>query len=238
MNIYTSRPKHHIWKWLLIILGTLILLYAIYFVYTVLTIRSQILSGNYNFEQYGSDVSGQASAEIDTRKYQVATTDDPALGAEGSKVTIVEFGDFQCPFCRQAYTIIRSLAARFPNDIRVIYRDFPLSDDHLVAELAARAGYCAHEQGLFWPFHDKAFHNQDNLSREVLIDLAVQSGIEPEKFLVCLDSQTASEEVKEDIREGKAAGVVGTPTWFVNGYRVAGVIPQNILEKIIQELIK
>jgi len=234
----TVKPKHKIWKWVLIVLGVIILLYAIYFVYQVLTIRKQILSGNYNWQQYGQETSGAVGANISTKTYNVATTDDPSLGPNDAKVTIVEFSDFQCPFCRKAYPIIRAAAAKFRNDVKVIYRDFPLTEDHPLAQLAAQAGWCAHEQGLFWPFHDKVFQNQDRLSREVLIDLAVQSGIEPEKFLACLDSQTASEEVKEDIREGKAAGVVGTPTWFINGYRVAGVIPEDILEEIIQGLIK
>lgn len=234
----TIKPKHKILKLILLVLGAVILLYAIYFVYQVLTIRKQILSGNYDWQQYGAETSGAGGANISTRTYAVATTDDPSLGPKDAKVTIVEFGDFQCPFCRKAYPIIRATAAKFKNDVKVIYRDFPLADDHPLAQLAAQAGWCAHEQGLFWPWHDKAFQNQDRLSREVLINLAIQSGIEPEKFSACLDSQTASEEVKEDMRDGLLAGVEGTPTWFINGYRVAGVIPEDILEKIIQELIK
>lgn len=220
------------------VLGALILLYAIFFVYQVLTIRKQILSGNYNWEQYGSEISGAGGANISTETYNLATTDDPAIGAANPAITIVEFSDFQCPFCQKAFPVIRSLTAKYRENVRLIYRDFPLVDDHPLAELAARAGYCSHEQGLFWAFHDKVFQNQANLSEASLINLAAQAGVQKEKFLVCLNSQTASEEVKEDIRAGKAAGVSGTPTWFINGYRVAGVIPQEVLEKVIQEIIK
>lgn len=233
-----QKPKHKIWKWILIIASVIILLYAVYFIYQVITIRRQILSGSYNWKEYGEETSGAGGANVSTQTYNVATIDDPATGTASPKVTIVEFGDFQCPFCKKAFPIIRSVASRYSDSVRLIYRDFPLSGDHPDAELAARAGYCAQEQGVFWHWHDKAFQNQDDLSRVNLINLAVQSGADEEKFLVCLDSQIASEEVKEDIREGQAAGVFGTPTWFINGYRVAGVIPENILEKIIQGLIK
>lgn len=232
-----QKPKHKILKWILLIIGVLILIYSIYFISQVLTIRQQILSGSYNWEEYGEETSGQSGANVGSRTYQVATSDDPAVGAEQPKVTIVEFGDFQCPFCKKAFPIIRSVASRYRDNVRLIYRDFPLPD-HAQAEPAAWAGYCAAEQGVFWNFHDKVFQNQDDLSRANLINLAVQSGADKEKFLVCLDSPTASEEVKEDVRAGKAAGVVGTPTWFINGYRVAGVIPEEILEEIIKGLIK
>lgn len=232
----TIKPKLKIWKWLLLALGTLVLIYAVYFIYQVLTIRNQILSGNYDWEQYGAETSGTGGANVGSRTYQVATNDDPAVGAEQPKVTIVEFGDFQCPFCKKAFPIIRSVVSRYSESVRFIYRDFPLPD-HPDAELAAQAGYCAAEQGVFWNFHDKVFQNQDDLSRANLINLAVKSGVAQEKFLVCLGSQAAAKEVKEDTRAGRAAGVVGTPTWFINGYRAAGVIPEGILQKIIESLI-
>ena len=234
----TIKPKHKILKWILIFVGIIVLLYTVYFFYQVITIRNQILSGNYNWEQYGEETSGAGGANISARTYDVVTGDDPAVGALNPKITIVEFGDFQCPFCLKAFPIIRTLVAKFQADVKLIYRDFPLEDDHPMAKLAAQAGYCAQAQNLFWPLHDKLFQNQDELSREAIINLAEQSGVYRTKFLQCLDSDEARAEVEADARDGYRAGVAGTPTWFINGIRVAGVIPEDILEKIIQELIK
>lgn len=226
------------WKRVLIFIGALLLLYAIYFAYQVITIRNQILSGNYNWEQYGAETSGQGGANVSTKKYDVATPGDPSVGALNPKVTIVEFGDFECPFCLKAYPIIRSLVSEFGADIKFIYRDFPLEDIHPEAKLAAQAGYCAHLQNLFWPLHDKFYQNQDKLNRDVIISLATQSGINRPQFLKCLDSDEAKKEVEQDQADGLAAGVAGTPTWFINGYRVAGVIPADIFKQIIQGFIK
>ncbi|MEK7125315.1 MAG: DsbA family protein [Patescibacteria group bacterium] len=226
------------WKRVLIFIGALLLLYAVYFIYQVITIRNQILSGNYNWEQYGAETSGSGGANISHQIYNVATADDPFVGASNPQVTIVEFGDFECPFCLKAYPIIRSLVAEFNQDVKYIYRDFPLEDIHPEAKLAAQAGYCAHLQNLFWPLHDKFYQNQDKLDRATIIVLAVQAGLNRPQFSQCLDSDQAKEEVEADQRAGLAAGVAGTPTWFINGYRVAGVIPADALRQVIEGLIK
>ena len=226
------------WKRVLIFIGALLLLYAVYFIYQVISIRNQILSGNYNWEQYGAETSGAGGANVSAKTYDVASKDDPAVGAINPQVTIVEFGDFQCPFCLKAYPIIRSLVAEFGKDVKFIYRDFPLEDIHTEAKLAAQAGYCAHLQNLFWPLHDKFYQNQDKLNRDVIISLATQSGLNRPQFVQCLDSDEAREEVEQDQADGWAAGVAGTPTWFINGYRVAGVIPADALRQVIEGLIK
>ena len=220
------------------------MLYAIYFVYQVLTIRKQILSGNYNWQQYGAETSGAGGANIGKRSYKMATADDPSLGPESAPVVIVEFSDFQCPFCLKSFPIIRTLTAKYPDQVRFIYRDFPLEDIHPWAKLAAQAGYCAQKQDRFWPLHDKIFQNQNKLSqepdksRELITNLADQAGVNRAQFLQCLDSAEAVKEVEQDQRDGLAVGVSGTPTWFINGYRVAGVIPEEIFRKIIEGLIK
>lgn len=214
------------------------MLYLIYFTYQVLTIRRQILSGNYNWEQYGAETSGQGGANVSTQTYNIATNDDPAVGAANPLVTIVEFGDFQCPFCLKSYPIIRALVTKYSQSVRLVFRDFPLEDIHSEAKLAAQAGYCANLQNLFWPLHDKLYQNQDKLNRDAIIALAEQAGVKKNDFLQCLDSAEAVKEVEQDQRDGLLAGVAGTPTWFINGYRVAGVIPEDIFEKIVQGLIK
>ena len=231
-------PKNKILKWFLIIFGALILLYAIYFTYQVWSIRRQILVGNYNWNQYGAETSGAGGANVSTQTFKVATADDPALGAAGALINIVEFSDFQCPFSLKSFPIIRALAAKYPETVRFVYRDFPLEDIHPEAKLAAQAGYCGQAQNLFWPLHDKLFQNQDKLSRDTIISLAMQAGLNRAQFLKCLDSAEAKKEVEQDQADGLAAGVAGTPTWFINGYRVAGVIPEDIFEQIVQGLTK
>ncbi len=243
-NMDILKPKHKILKWILIIFGIIVLLYAIYFVYQVLSIRQQILSGNYNWEQYGQETSGKGGANVSSRAYNVATLDDPAVGSVKPEVTIVEFGDFQCEHTLKAFPIIRTLALQYPDKIKFIYRDFPLDDIHPWAKLAAQAGYCAQAQNRFWPLHDKIFQNQNQLSqepaksRELIINLAAQAGVNRAQFLQCLDSDEAKKEVEQDQRDGLAAGVSGTPTWFINGYRVAGVIPEDIFKQVIEGLLK
>lgn len=239
MENYIQKPKRRIWKWIFIIFAALILLYTIYFAYQVLTIRRQILGGTYDFNQYGAEISGSGGANTSARTYDtLATPDDPAIGAASPQITIVEFADFACPFSRKAYTTIRSLANEFKDQVRFVFRDYPLDELHPLARLEAQAGYCANKQGRFWALHDKMFQNQDQLSRDYLFTLAEQAGVDMNTFRACLDSKEAQAEVETDWQDGSAAGVSGTPTWFINGVRVAGALPEDVFRKIIEGLIK
>ncbi|MDZ4221773.1 MAG: DsbA family protein [Patescibacteria group bacterium] len=234
-----QKPTHTTRRALLGLLGAAIALYAVFFVMQVLSIRSQILSGEYNFDAYGGSTSGSGGANYDrSGAYDVATDDDPSIGRADAGVTIVEFSDFECPFCRQSYPIIRSLTQEFKDEVRFIYRDFPLVAIHENAHTAARAGFCADKQDLFWQLHDKLFQNQDAMGKTAILGYANQIGADSAAFAACLDSQEAYNEVDEDIAAGEAAGVSGTPTWFINGIRVAGVIPEDVFRQIIIELAK
>ncbi|OJI07848.1 hypothetical protein BK004_00160 [bacterium CG10_46_32] len=233
-----QKPKHTVRNIVLAVLGAGVLIFLVFFIAQVVSIRGKIISGEYNFDEYGALVSGGGGANVDdSHEFDVATSDDPAIGPIDAKVTIVEFGDFECPFCRQSFPIIRSLTQEFKGDVRFMYRDFPLESIHDNARIAALAGYCANEQNLFWPLHDKLFQNQENLSRSAIIGYANQIGIDTASFVACLNSQAAEDEVNQDIAAGQAAGVIGTPTWFINGVRVAGVIPEDVLRQIIIGII-
>lgn len=164
---------------------------------------------------------------------QVASADDPRLGTEGAPITIVEFADFTCPYSREASLTMRALAAKYPEKINYIYRDFPLTDLHPDAERAAGAGECAHAQGKFWAYHDKLYLNQDALSAERLIGYAREANLDTEAFTRCLKSNQYAAEVTTDYTDGIKAGVTGTPTFFINGVMVPGAIPEGILEAII-----
>lgn len=234
-----NQSQHRVLRWILLVLAVAVIVYGVYFIRQVWVIRKQILSGEYAWQEYGRETSGAGGANIGSVKYAMATDDDPAFGADGgtAKVVIVEFGDFSCPFCRKAFPIIRRVVSNYQDKVRLIYRDFPLLDDHPQAKLQAQAGFCAHEQGKFWPMHDKMFQNQEQLSRDYLFVLASQVGLDETKFRQCLDSPRAAEEVMADWQDGALAGVSGTPTWFINGVRVAGVIPEEVLTRVIEEMI-
>ena len=238
MDFIEAKQRKRKWKWFLLAAGlAIILLFAVFFVKDVLTIRRQILSGEYDLERFGSEVSGKKGINFGAKKYNAVSSDDPFLGNPAAKVTIVEFGDFECPFCLRAFPIMRALSQEYKEEARFIFRDFPLSDIHPFAQLSAQGGYCAHQQGKFWAYHDKLFQNQDKISREFLTTAASQSGLDMNEFSRCLESEEARQEVEDDYAAGLAAGAQGTPTWFLNGERVAGVIPEDVFRKIIDDLL-
>lgn len=173
-------------------------------------------------------------ASADETDLDLTTADDPSFGSNDAKVTIVEFADFQCPYSREESFVIRELATKYVDKIKVIYRDFPIDELHPQARLAAEAGGCANEQGNFWALHDKMFANQDRLSRDDLVGYAEQVGLDKEKFSACLDSGKFKDEVEEDWQAGHNAGVRGTPTFFINGKRIEGAIPRDVFEQILK----
>ena len=111
-------------------------------------------------------IAGSSSSSSLITAAKLATADDPAIGPADAKITLIEFSDFQCPFCKESYTVIKQLLARYPDDIKFIYRDFPVDSIHSFARKAAEAGECAHEQGKFWEYHDKIFEDQESLNNE------------------------------------------------------------------------
>ncbi|MEK7516485.1 MAG: DsbA family protein [Patescibacteria group bacterium] len=177
---------------------------------------------------------GAGNAQV----FDVASADDPALGAADAPLTIVEFADFECPFSKDESTVVRELAARYPDRVRFIYRDFPLSDIHPHAERAALAGACAHEQGKFWAMHDKMFQNALALTDSDLKRYALEIGLNAAQFDSCLLTEKYRDEVRADYEAGVAAGVRGTPTFFIAGRKVEGAIPAPIFEQIIKQLTK
>ncbi len=164
----------------------------------------------------------------------IATNDDPSIGPPTAAVTIVEFSDFECPFCKQAFPIIRELMATYSDRVRYIYRDFPVSEIHDNAQKAAEAGACAHAQGKFWALHDKIFQNAPQITVADLKNYAQSSGLDMALFTTCLDSGQFANEVQQDYRDGASLGVRGTPTWFLNGRKIEGVIPRETFIQLIE----
>ena len=162
--------------------------------------------------------------------------DSPVLGAKTAKVTIVEWSDFQCPFCGRAVPTLKKIEETYGKDVRVVFRHLPLPM-HSNAKLAAEASMAAHAQGKFWQYHDKLFANQNALERPALESYAGELGLDAAKFKAALDGGTFRSKVESDAAAGGAVGATGTPTFFINGRQLFGAMPFETFKPIIDEEI-
>ncbi len=153
-------------------------------------------------------------------------------GPEDARVTIVEFSDYQCPFCARAEPTLQTLLERYPNDVRLVYRHLPL-DFHPDAFGAAQAAICADAQGRFWDFHALLFANQKKLGGEDLLGYAALLELDAAAFTACLDAPGTAEQIHRDIAAAQAAGATGTPAFFVNGVFISGAQPIEVFEAML-----
>ena len=154
--------------------------------------------------------------EADAPVFSVATEGYPAKGAADPEVTVVEFADFQCPYCKRATGAVENLLDEYGDRVRVVYRDFPINQSGISREIA-EGGVCAAEQDRFWDYHDLAFERQDSLAADSPAALAAEAGLDEEAFAECLASDKTEMRVAESKAEAIELGVSGTPTFFVNG---------------------
>ncbi len=169
---------------------------------------------------------------------------DYARGLESAGVTMIEYSDFQCPYCKIAAPVMEQLLAVYPNDLRMVYRNFPLRRNHLQAQIAAQAAEAAGVQGKFYEMHDLLFERQEEWSdnvaaRKAFISYAEELGLDVEQFKVDMDSGAVKDKIDADYASGVTAGVQGTPSFFMNGQRM--VNPQGydwFVEAIDAELLR
>jgi protein-disulfide isomerase len=147
---------------------------------------------------------------------------DHAAGPENAPVTLVEYGDFQCPHCGKAYPIVKAAQRTLGTQLRFVYRHFPLTRIHPEAEHAAEAAEAAGAQGAFWQMHDRLFERQFALDDDHLIEYATELGLNADRIRGELDAGTYANRVREDFMSGVKSGVNGTPTFFINGIRYDG----------------
>jgi protein-disulfide isomerase len=150
-------------------------------------------------------------------------------------VTIVEFSDFECPFCRALFPTLKRLEADYKDQLRVVYLQFPLASMHTHARKAAEASLCAYEQDKFWQLHDAMFNDQQNLGVEDLRKKASALSLDMKSFNDCLDSGKYLSEIQSDMEEGVRAGISGTPALFINGRLLIGAQPYGDIQKIIED---
>ncbi len=173
----------------------------------------------------------------DKTTYKVPVSDDEAKNARGpanALVTIVEFSDFQCPFCNRVVPTLKQIAEKYPNDVRVIFKQNPLPF-HKDAPLAAQAALAAGMQGKFWEMHDKLFANQKALGRENLLAYAAEIGLDKAKFEADMDSDKVKAQIKADQDLAAQIGASGTPNFYINGRNIVGAQPVENFTKLIDE---
>jgi protein-disulfide isomerase len=189
-------------------------------------------AGNDAVEKLLAGLRERAAVEVsfEAPRIQVAAI-GPALGPENAPVTIVEFSDFQCPFCARAGPIVKQIVARYPEQVRVVYRHFPLDSIHPRARPAAEAAACAGDQGRFWEYHDKLFAHAKALEDADLERYAGELGLDVAVFKACRAEGKHREAVERDVQDARSAGITGTPSFFVNGRMLGGAQP---LEKFVE----
>jgi len=161
----------------------------------------------------------------------------PSRGPDNATVTIVEFSDFQCPYCGRVYPTVEKLMKDYDGKVRLVFRHFPLSF-HPQAEKAAEAAACAQDQGKFWQMHDKMFTNQQKLAVDDLKSFAKDLGLDQGKFDKCLDSGEKAAMVSADEKDGEQAGVSGTPAFFINGIFINGAVPYEQFKETVDRELK
>ncbi len=179
-------------------------------------------------------VEAQPTAKSDV---PVITSSDHIRGNKDAKVVLIEYSDFQCPYCARHHPNMKELIDEYSNDIAWVYRHFPISS-HANAFPASVASECANEQGKFWEFADALFENQSQLGDDYYVELAGTLGLKTTSFQSCIDSGKYDEFIKQQQVGGATAGVDGTPATFVNGQLVTGAVPYETLKGIIDAALK
>lgn len=167
---------------------------------------------------------------------KIPVNGSPVLGPANAKVTIVEFSDFQCPYCIQAVPELEAVLKAYPTQAKLIFKQFPL-EIHSKAFLAASAALAANNQGKFWAMHNAMFAHHNELSRETFVKLAKDMGLDIARFEKDIDSNEIKQAVEKDVDDGDKAGVQGTPTIFINGQRYNGAINLDSLKPIFDAAI-
>ncbi|MGH7146850.1 MAG: thioredoxin domain-containing protein [Nitrospiraceae bacterium] len=168
-------------------------------------------------------------------RVEVATDGAPIRGEKDAVVTVVEFSDFHCPFCKRVQPTLSQLLDRYPGKVKLAFRDFPLGQLHPQASRAAEAARCAQDQGKFWEYHDVLFAQAPKAAEDDLNHYGEQVGLDSKEFTNCLFQSIHHEAVQRDLDEGSRLGVEGTPAFFINGRFLSGAQPLEEFVRMIDE---
>jgi protein-disulfide isomerase len=181
-----------------------------------------------------------AAAAIETTdtptRYDVPVDDDPVYGRDDAPVTLIEFSDYECPYCQKWHAeVLPRLMETYPEQVRFVFRDFPLSSIHSNAAPAAEAANCAGDQGSYWEYNSLLFQRTLGLGSEALTSYAAQLNLDAVKFKECVDSRRHQAEVEADYEFAANFGIRSTPTFFINGLAVVGAQPFEVFQTVIEK---
>ena len=183
----------------------------------------------------GPVVEAPVTAETQFPRYDVASEGFPSIGPENAPITIIEFSDYQCPYCRRWHEqVYQPLLNAYPGKIRLVYRQFPLTSIHPDAFPAAEAAMCAGEQNAYWQFHDLLF-SSDALGSSVYSSYAQELGLDVQTFEACIEDHKYQDAIQSDLDFAVDLGVRSTPTFFINGLAVVGAQPLDVFKQVIDK---
>jgi protein-disulfide isomerase len=183
----------------------------------------------------GSIVEAPVTQQPQFTRYDIPTDNFYALGPADAPITIVEFSDYECPFCRRWHAeVYKPLLAAYPGKIRLVYRNLPLTSIHPDALAAAEAAMCAGEQDVYWKYHDKLF-SSESLGNSVYLQYAQDLGLNMSTFEACLSNHKYQKAIKTDSDFAINLGISSTPTFFINGLAVVGAQPLDVFKQVIQK---
>jgi len=188
-------------------------------------------------QEYSAHLREQAKVSIllGPPRMQVGYDPGRVRGNPKARVMIVEFSDFQCPFCSQVQGTLKNVLAKHEDTVALAFRDLPVSQIHPLALDAAEAARCAGEQGKFWEYHDALFSDQNHLDRGGLQNKAQKLQLDEKQFDLCLTAEKYKTQIQRDSQDGMRVGVSGTPGFFINGIFLSGAQPESAFEKVIEE---
>jgi protein-disulfide isomerase len=188
------------------------------------------------YRNFVSDLRKDSNVKIfmERPRVDVSADDDPFEGPADAPITIIEFSEFQCPYCKRTLATLDKLKETYKGKIKHVFRDFPLSF-HKDAPKAAEAAHCAGEQDKYWEYNRKLFDNQRALKVDNLRTYAKEMSLDMSKFNTCLDSGKYASEIQKDMADGQRAGITGTPGYFINGILLKGAQPFEKFAEIIEE---
>jgi protein-disulfide isomerase len=177
----------------------------------------------------------EVKSYLEPMRVEVEVAGSPSRGPVDAPVTLIEFSDFQCPFCSRVIPTLKRIEEAYGDKVRLVFRQFPLHRLHPDAQKAAEASLCANDQEKFWEMHDAMFADQGGLAVDKLKEKAANLGLDVEAFSECLDSDQYADRVNADLQAGSAVGVTGTPAIFINGRFLSGAQPYEEIAKVIDD---
>lgn len=199
------------------------------------TAADQQTAANQAASEQAAAEQAAAGQQEEAKRYDVSIDDDPSLGPESAPITIIEFSDYECPYCQKwVVEVLPRLREKYGDQVRLVYRDYPLVGLHDNAAPAAEAANCANDQNRYWEYHDLLFSGEKGLNRQSYEAYAEALGLEMATFKDCLDNRTHQAEVEADYKYASELGVQSTPTFFINGLALVGAQPFEVFERVIE----